>query len=50
MHVATQNIVLSNWSNGVVMIAVFGLVCLILILILVKFIISGSEKKDEESK
>jgi len=43
----TQNIALFNWSNGVIMIAVFGLVCLLLIGYLVKFMAGGSKNNDE---
>ncbi|MGB5417657.1 hypothetical protein [Algibacter sp.] len=43
----TQNIALYNWSNGVIMIAIFGLVCLALIGILVKFMVSGDRKNDK---
>ncbi len=43
----TQNIVLFNWSNGVIMIAVFALTCLFLIGFLVKFMMSGNKSSDE---
>ena len=43
-----QNIALYNWSNGVVMIAVFGLVCLALIGFLIKFM-SGGDKNNDQS-
>ncbi|WP_298499715.1 hypothetical protein [uncultured Algibacter sp.] len=43
----TQNIALYNWSNGVIMIAIFGLVCLTLVGILVKFMASGDRNKDK---
>lgn len=45
----TQTIALSNWNNGVVMIAVFALVCLVLIGFLVKFM-SGGDKRGEDSE
>ncbi|MFV0566499.1 MAG: hypothetical protein ACK5NB_11795 [Flavobacteriaceae bacterium] len=45
----TQTIALSNWNNGVVMIAVFALVCLALIGFLVKFM-SSSDKKNDGSE
>ena len=38
-----KNILLSNWSNGVIMIAVFALVCLVLIGYLVKFMLGGKK-------
>ncbi|MDG2178936.1 MAG: hypothetical protein P8K68_09140 [Algibacter sp.] len=43
----TQNIALYNWNNGVIIIAVFGLVCLVLIGLLVKFMATSDRKKDE---
>ncbi len=42
-----QNMALYNWSNGVIMIAVFGLVCLVLVGFLVKFMMSGGKKNDD---
>ena len=42
-----QNIALYNWTNGVIMIAVFGLVCLTLIGFLVKFMTSSDRDKEE---
>jgi hypothetical protein len=41
----TQSIALNNYSNGVIMMAVFGLVCLALVGFLVKFMLSGDKKK-----
>lgn len=43
----SQSIALSNWTNGVVMIAIFGLVCLILIGVLVKFMMTSDRNKNE---
>lgn len=43
----SQNIALYNWNNGVIMIAIFGLVCLVLIGFLVKFMTSSDRDKDE---
>ena len=40
-------IVLDNWTNGVIMIGVFALVCLILIGVLINFMMSG--KKDSKN-
>jgi hypothetical protein len=37
-----------NWANGVIMIGVFALVCLILIGVLINFIASGKKKKDTQ--
>ncbi|MDG1714901.1 hypothetical protein [Lacinutrix sp.] len=33
----SQNIALYSWSNGVIMIAIFGLVCVTLVAILINF-------------
>jgi hypothetical protein len=44
----TQNIALYSWTNGTVMIAVFGIVCLSLIGFLVAFMLSGKKKEDSE--
>ncbi|WP_396600379.1 hypothetical protein [Algibacter sp. R77976] len=43
----TQNIALYNWSNGVIMIAIFGLVCLTLVGFLIKFMTSSDRKNDK---
>ena len=50
-----QNIALYSWTNGVVMIAIFALVCIVLVGILIKFMMSGkkddtSENKDDTSE
>ncbi len=41
-------IALYSWTNGVVMIAIFALVCVTLVGILINFIASG-KKKDESN-
>ena len=41
-----QSISLYDWNNGVIMIAVFGLICVILVIALIVFMSSG-KKKDE---
>ncbi|MBW2938270.1 hypothetical protein KXJ69_09145 [Aureisphaera sp. CAU 1614] len=41
-----NNIPLVNWSNGVIMIGVFALVCVILVIMLINFMSSGSKKED----
>lgn len=46
----TQNLVLANWNNGVIMIAIFALVCVTLIGILINFMMSGKNKKDTEEE
>lgn len=46
----TQNIALYNNTNGVIMIAVFGFVCLLLIGFLVKFMMSGDRSKKEPNE
>lgn len=43
-----QNIALANWNNGVIMIAVFAIVCIVLIGIIVNFVLSGKKKKDTQ--
>jgi len=45
-----QNIVLYSWTNGAIMIAVFGFVCLSLIGILINFMLGGKKKEDNEEK
>ncbi|WP_189702624.1 hypothetical protein [Subsaximicrobium wynnwilliamsii] len=44
-----QSIALQNWTNGVIMIAIFGVVCLVLVGILISFVMSGKKKEDEDS-
>ncbi len=39
---------LVNWSNGVIMIGVFALVCVILVIMLINFMSSGSKKEDNK--
>ncbi|MGB5555274.1 MAG: hypothetical protein WBM83_11495 [Flavobacteriaceae bacterium] len=41
-----QTIPLVNWSNGIIMIAVFAAVCIGLVAALVLFINSGKDKQD----
>lgn len=43
----SQNIALYNWSNGVIMIAIFGIVCLTLVGILIKFMATSDRKNDD---
>jgi hypothetical protein len=43
-----NTIALYDWSNGVIMMAVFGLICLILIIALFSFMNSGKKNKGEE--
>ncbi|WP_417557168.1 hypothetical protein [Mesoflavibacter zeaxanthinifaciens] len=42
----SQNISLYSWSNGVIMIVIFGIVCLTLIGFAIKFM-SGESKQDD---
>ena len=42
-------IALYSWTSGVVMIAIFALVCLTLIGILINFIASGKKKDESEN-
>lgn len=44
----SQSIALYNWNNGVIMMGIFALVCLILIGILVNFMMSGKKKEDKD--
>jgi flagellar basal body-associated protein FliL len=43
-----QNLALANWNNGVIMIAIFALVCVTLIGILINFMMSGKKEEDTE--
>jgi heme/copper-type cytochrome/quinol oxidase subunit 2 len=43
----SQNVALYNWNNGVIMMVIFGLVCLTLIGFLVKFMTINDRDKDE---
>jgi len=40
---------LFNWTNGVIMIGVFALVCVILIAVLINFMTSGKKDPKENS-
>jgi len=44
MYHQAQTIALYNYNNGVIMIGVFALVCVILIAVLVSFMNSGKKK------
>ena len=41
----SQNLALYNWNNGVIMIAIFALVCITLVGILVNFMMSGKKER-----
>ena len=41
-------IALYNWTNGVIMIAVFAVVCIILVGIIINFMLSGKKNKEGE--
>jgi flagellar basal body-associated protein FliL len=43
----SQNLALYNWNNGVIMIAIFALVCVTLIGVLISFVMSGKKKEDD---
>ncbi|WCO03385.1 hypothetical protein [Psychroserpens ponticola] len=43
----SQSIALYNWNNGVIMIAIFGIVCLVLIGLLVKFMTTSDRDKED---
>ncbi|WP_223034437.1 hypothetical protein [Hanstruepera marina] len=38
-----QFLTMSNWNNGVIMIAIFALVCIVLIGVLVNFMMGGKK-------
>ncbi len=40
----SQNIALYNYTNGVVMIGVFALVCVVLVILLISFMNGGKKK------
>lgn len=44
-----QSLALYNWNNGVIMIVIFGVVCLTLVGILIKFMMSGKKNEDTEA-
>ncbi|MCK5401219.1 MAG: hypothetical protein KAJ28_06260 [Flavobacteriaceae bacterium] len=44
----SQHLALYNWNNGVIMIVIFGIVCLSLIATLIIFMNSGKKEKDKE--
>lgn len=37
----------AKWNNGVFMIAIFALVCIVLVGILISFMMSGKKKEDD---
>ena len=39
-------IALYSWTNGAIMIAIFGIVCLTLVGFLIKFMMSGNKQDD----
>ena len=40
----SQNIALYNYTNGVVMIGIFALVCVVLVILLISFMNGGKKK------
>lgn len=46
LDMINSSIALYDWNNGVIMMAVFGLACLILIVALISFMSSGKKKDD----
>jgi len=46
----SQNLALYNWNNGVIMIAIFALVCIVLVGILINFMMSGKKEEDTEEE
>ncbi|WP_179319623.1 hypothetical protein [Winogradskyella helgolandensis] len=45
----SQNIALYSWSNGVVMIAIFAVVCITLVGILINFMMSGKPEEGADT-
>ena len=45
--ITIKNLPLVDWGNGVLMIGVFALVCILLIGLLIYFMTSGGNKKTE---
>ena len=43
-----QNIALYSWTNGAIMMVIFGIVCLSLIGFLVAFMLGGKKKEDSK--
>lgn len=39
----------ANWNNGVFMIVIFAIVCVVLVGILINFMMSGKKKEDSET-
>ena len=46
----SQNIALYDWTNGVIMIGVFAVVCIALVVALIIFMASGKKKEDTEEQ
>ena len=45
----SQSIGLYSWSNGVVMIAIFAVVCITLVGILINFLMGGKPKEESDN-
>lgn len=43
----SNSLALYDWSNGVIMMAVFGFICLILIVVLISFMSSGKKNNNQ---
>lgn len=46
----TQTIALYSWTNGTIMIGIFGVICLSLIGFLIAFMMSGKKKEDTKEE
>ncbi|PWK18510.1 hypothetical protein [Xanthomarina spongicola] len=46
----SQNLALYNWNNGVIMIAIFALVCIVLVGILINFMMGGKKADNTEEE
>lgn len=44
----SQTLALYNWNNGVIMIAIFALVCVSLVAILIKFVMTDKPKGESQ--
>lgn len=46
----SQTLALYDWNTGVILIAVFALVCVILVGVLINFVMSGKKKEDTDQE
>ena len=43
-----QAISLYDWANGVIMLAIFGFICIVLVVVLLVFMFGGKKKENKE--